>query len=97
MIDNSVSARESGVLFKHSPQSTALPCTCLCAHTMMYLCFGRNRKIREVVSSGDYSQLNKDSDPGSTSYLLCDLDKLFDLIFSYVLVLATSPIVVKIE
>lgn len=45
---------------------------------------------RQVIQSGDYSQLNKDSDPHSTSYLLCDLHKLFEFISSSVLMLLAS-------
>ena len=48
-IDNSVSAGESQVLFKQSSQPACLLSTCLCVNTVLYLCFGRDRKMREVV------------------------------------------------
>lgn len=85
--DNSINAEESRVLFQQSSQSTCLLSTCLCANTVLYLCFERDMKMREVVQSGDYSQLNKVSDLISTRYLLCDVDKLFKFVSSSVLVI----------
>lgn len=89
-MDNSVSARESRVLFKQFSRSPCLLSTCLCANSVLYLWFGKHRKMREVVSSGNYSLLNKDLDPSSSSYLLCDLDKLVDFVSSSVIMSPTS-------
>lgn len=68
------------MLLKQSSQSACLLNTCLCVNSVLYLSFGGDRKMREVVWSRGYSQLNKDLDPNSRSYLLCGLGMLFDLV-----------------